>query len=975
MRHLLPIIPSLAAFAAHVQLPNPGFGATGPDITFENQGLRLAIGPGGECRSLYDKTLGAERNCQSGRPLMRAVAGHRPLPATSCAAQGHLLNVVFGENEARAVIEVQTHPTFLGFVIRSYHPDDLEQLTVLSLLVTKQETIGSSCGVMYDSRSALGVQTLHFSGQQVLKEADDLAVLDCTYNRLARDRKALYRPPVARGCALLACPRAQLATTIQAIEEAYGLPSPTIDGVWAKLSPAMRRSYLFVTDLTAANVDEVTAYAKRGHFDYVLLVEKSWSHGGGTFAINEQAFPGGLPTLKAAIGKLQKAGLKVGLHLLTAGMTPTDPLVTPVPDKGIYSNATVPLAADIDETATFIPTATAPPAEFPDKPMIGPSLMAPKPFEISCPGGGTVLWIGDELVRYGKPKLGPPSGFENCQRGLWGTKPAAHRAGDPVKHLYMMSYGLVLMDADSDLLERVSQRVADVMNYCNCDGIYFDGSEALQGDHAYYNARLQMAYLDKIRRTKDLIIQGSSYSPYTWHSMCRMASADGFRKIKLWLDKRTPAFQWYFDTLMPLDIGWYAINSNIRPDDMEYICSRAVGYSSSISVQTDTQALATVPQAHETIDMIGAWEDLRRSGRVPEALREQMRQPGNEFRLTRRGNDDVVVPIEYSAWASNPPLLSPAQVPANERDPLRPPDHVENMLTLTNQRGQPAEIELYLECGKAGLRPGPSYADGMPLELFEYEPAGADRTTPGANLHNPTVHGSQKTREGVTQEITLVTDDVKEGRSACRFSATSTLAKTGGWATFGRSFDPPISLRDYAAIGLWVKGDGQCELLKVQLWDAAGRAQDELIVVGFRGWRYIELPRPTGLDLDYERIVKLFFYYNAMPANSTCTTVLDGVKVLSRVAGTTMQDPTLIVNGQPITFPTGMVEGERLVLRSNGECWLYHTGVQERRRVIPQGNWGALTGDVTVTAQDATHQLRFRGAMLWPTLGTVLPEK
>ena len=55
------------------------------------------------------------------------------------------------------------------------------------------------------------------------------------------------------------------------------------------------------------------------------------------------------------------------------------------------------IVADIDEAATFIPTATAPPVEFPDKPMTGPSLMAPKPFEISCPGGGTVLWIDDEL--------------------------------------------------------------------------------------------------------------------------------------------------------------------------------------------------------------------------------------------------------------------------------------------------------------------------------------------------------------------------------------------------------------------------------------------------------------------------------------------------------------------------------------------------------------------------------------------------
>ena len=124
--------------------------------------------------------------------------------------------------------------------------------------------------------------------------------------------------------------------------------------------------------------------------------------------------------------------------------------------------------------------------------------------------------------------------------------------------------------------------------------------------------------------------------------------------------------------------------------------------------------------------------------------------------------------------------------------------------------------------------------------------------------------------------------------------------------------------------------------------------------------------------MDDEHIVRLSFYCNAMPGNSTCTTVLDGVKVLSR--GTVMQDPTLVVMDQPITFPTTMGQGDRLVLRSNGECWLYRTGVQEGQRVTPQGNRGGPTvGDVTLRAQEATHRLRFRGAMLWPTLGTVLP--
>jgi|GEM_PF-1174828 len=944
--------------------------AAGPEVVLETAGVKLVIGPDGGCTSLYDKTLGAERNLHPGRPLMHAALGNWTYPATRCAAQGDRLDVTFGEDKAGATVEVQSRSGFIGLLIRDYHPADLEQLTLLDLLVTEQAVVGGSFGVLYDSRSALGIQTLHFSGLQLLGLAGpDRLALGCTYNRLARDREALYQPPAARGCALLACQRDRLALTLQAIEETYGLPSPKIDGVWGKLSPAMRGSYLFLTDLTAATVDKAIAYAQRGRFGYVLIAQDSWSNGGGTFAINEKGFPGGLPTLKASVERLQQAGLKVGLHFLTAGMVPTDPLVTPVPDRGIYSDAAVPLAAAVDEAATFIPTATAPPVEFTDTPMTGPSLMAPRPFEISCPGGGTVLWIGDELVLYGRPKREPPYGFEGCQRGHWGTRPAPHGAGDPVKHLYMMAYGPVLMDADSDLLERVAQRVADVMNDCQCDGLYFDGSELLQGDHAYYNARLQTAYLDKIRR-KDLIIQGSSYSPYTWHSMCRMASADGFRQIKLFLDRRTPTFQWYFDTLMPLDIGWYAINTNIRPDDVEYVCSRALGFGSSISVQTSTESLDTVPQAGEMIDLVAAWEELRLSGRVAEALREQMRQPGNEFHLIRRGDEDTLVPVEYSAWACSPLLAPEERTAAGEKDPLRPPDDAESSVALRSARGQPARRELQLEVREL-VAPGPAYAAGVPLELFETD--GNDWRPTATAAQGSVVRGKQAAREGVTQEITLVTDDVREGKSACRFSATSTLAEAGGWASFGTTFDPPISLRDYAAIGLWVKGDARCEVLKLQLWDTAGHAQDHNLVVGFSGWRYIELPRPTGLAMDYERIASVCFYYNAMPGEATCATFLDGVRAMA--SATVLRNPALIVNGEPITFPATMNQGDRLMLRSNGECWLYPAGGQARRQVAPQGSLEALAADVTVTARPASHRLRFRGAMLWPPLGTVLPRR
>lgn len=931
--------------------------AAGPDIILENPTLKLVLNARGECQSLFDKVRNEERNLAPGRPFMQAVSGNWALPVSALTVNKDLLTVTFGENKASATIQVQVQPQFITFLLRSWQPQTVDAITLADLIVTKQDMVAGQIGATHDANSALGLQSLHFSGlRRATAVGADRVNLFVNYNRLVRDRDALYPKPKYLGCSLFACSRSQFVPTVQAIEAAYDLPSPKLDGVWGKLSPAMHKSYFFVTDLTEANVDEVIAYGKQGHFSYVLIVEHAWSKaGGGTFEINPTGFPNGLKGLKATISKIQKAGFKVGLHLLTAGMSPRDPLVTPVPDKGIYSDTQVPLASDVDEKATFIPT-TAPPKAFPAE-------------ELPYYGHGTTLWIGDEIIRYGKLKLDPPYGFENCTRGLWGTKPAAHKAADPVKHLYM-AYGLVLIDADSDLIERVSQRIADVMNYCNCDGIYFDGSELLQGDHSYYNARLHMAYLDKIKK-KDLIVQGSSYSPYSWHAISRTASADGFRKIKLYLDKRSPSFPWYFSNLMPLDIGWYGINNNIRPDDIEYVCSRAVGFDSSISIETSTNSLRTVPQASEMIDIVGAWEALRLSGRVPAALREQMRTPGKEFRLMQVKGEDVMVPVQYSPWAMNPPLDAPEQTEKDETDALRPWDDINSELNIKNDRGTAAQVELHLECGE-GMRPGPDYAAGQPLELFESAPAG-DAKPLDTNQYDPATHGSRATSQGVTQELTLVTDDVKEGKTALRFSATSTLSEKVGWATFGKTFPTPLDLSNYGVIALWVKGDGKGEALKVQLWDTAGNPQDQYIPINFKGWRFIELPRPTGLAIDHSKINRLNFYYNGMPGNTTSITILDGVKVLPK--GTVMQRPTLIVNGKTITFPVSMAIGDRIVYRGPSDCWQYMRGTQEKRRVIPEGNVGALTGDLTLSAQEASHQLRYRAALLWPTLGTVLPRK
>ena len=229
---------------------------------------------------------------------------------------------------------------------------------------------------------------------------------------------------------------------------------------------------------------------------------------GGDGALRDQprAVPGGLNGLSRTLDRFRDQGFKVGLHFLAASIYPPDPYITPVPDRRLVLVATATLAADVDDKADVLPTVTAP-AGFPAE-------------DGGYEGDGSVLRVGDELISYGKRSTSPPYGLARCRRGYLGTRASAHRKGEPVAHL-IRSYGYHLYDMDTTLLDEVAGHFARVADACRIDMIYFDGSERLQGDHWYYNARMQKAFLDKLQN-KNILLQASSYSHYSWHLMARM---------------------------------------------------------------------------------------------------------------------------------------------------------------------------------------------------------------------------------------------------------------------------------------------------------------------------------------------------------------------------------------------------------------------------------------------------------------------
>ncbi|MCP4644092.1 MAG: hypothetical protein GY851_26855, partial [bacterium] len=588
---------------------------------------------------------------------------------------------------------------------------------------------------------------------------------------------------------------------------AAGLPSPRPGGEWNKRSPWIDRSYLFITRFDESQTDDVIAMAKRGGFDMILILQSSWTRATGHFDINTDNFSGGLDTLVGTVQRLKDAGFRVGLHLLGASIYPPDAYLTPVPDPRLAKDATAELAADVDATAASIP-AVAVSDVFPTE-------------DGGYRGKGTVIQIDDELIHYGARTMEAPTGFRECERGYLRTTPAPHARGAPIRHL-VRSYGYHMYDMDTSLIDEVSDHFAKVANACDIDMIYFDGSERLQGEHWYYNARLHKTFFDKLAR-KDILIQASSFSHYSWHILARSASADGHGDLKGYLDERSRWLDTFSRNAMPLDIGWYyGYDPNCTIDMYEYVLGATIGYNSSISFQVSLGAAQKHPFTGDILDLIARYERLRLSGRVPGEMRARLRidptlagekEPEEraklldlrrEYRLLEEDGQEFFQRVVYDPWHE-----------------VTPADPESAAWTVRVPQG-PAKVgvQIHAQPG-AWLMPGPSYSSekAVVLETFDdltpYVNNRGERTEVLAIAHGE----GGSTLDGVTQHMALTDQDAREGRLCAVYSAESTLSTDIGWTYIGKTFDPPLDLSRHKAIGFWLRGDGKGGKFKLQLMD------------------------------------------------------------------------------------------------------------------------------------------------------------
>ena len=688
-------------------------------------------------------------------------------------------------------------------------------------------------------------------------------------------------PLAGNRVAVYGCPYAQIEDLTARIEEENGLPHPTYEGVWTKLSPEVRKSYLFLHDLSENNADRAIDYALRGGFDTVMINMSCWSASGGHSEINTNNFPRGMEGFRDVCDRIHAAGLKVALHVAACcAITTNDPFVTPVPAPGLIKDVRATLAADISAKETFIPLTEAP---------VGFAA------ERADPGGaGLDALIGDEIVTYASWQADPP-GLVDCRRGAYETVASAHAAGTEAQHMRRY-FGRFVYDLHSEIGDFFTSRLAEVCDAVDAEMLYMDFSK-YGPDEWFYGAEIQRAIYAKLQN-QDVFMQAGRTWHSSWHLMSRTASADGYEDWRGYLNSRLGGFVNdlnYRFVNMPREVGWYGLKGAygwLPMDAMRYIRHKGLGFDAPLSLSANVAWLEKHPRAIDMLDVSRRCEIAHVQRRLTEDQLEQCRELDADYLLELVGDDAVRLQrVSYD----------PTRDVSGEAGRLA--------LTINSESAEPVPFELDLRLQR--MRGAGAAYDDVVEEIDEFEDPGVYSE---AWLEADCTH-QWRAGEGKTGEQCLVYEITNESKTA------------DGYSGIKRFFDPPIDLGEHAAMGFWVRGDGKGESIKFQLRDADGGLAVYPVAVNFTGWAYVEIDTPNPFrGLDFSRIVGTIIYYQQVPPETTCTIALDGIRALGSTSPFGFTNATMTLRGEPVALAATDELWQTLVLSPDGSAHLLGQG-------------------------------------------------
>ncbi|HOJ75485.1 MAG TPA: hypothetical protein PL151_18290 [Phycisphaerae bacterium] len=915
--HALGLVALILAFVF-----TPASPADSAGLSFENELAQLSLNEAGEVVRLADRQSGVDYvDRSSGGKLAFATIEGKSHPVTRAQAldEGRI-RLTFGETGATAEMRIMAAKRYFVLELLSASAEKATSIDLINLPLTLKgvpEEPMAACAL------ALNLQTNVFALPQAASRLQATAYAKLGY--------------AGAKVAILLCPQAQLRDVMkEVVAAADELPQTRIGGPWALDAPDNRGSYILecTGKVGEAEIDRwIRMLRELGISQLDFHCGQSFRFG--DYTPNPEVFPRGMDSVRAVTGKLHDAGMLAGFHTYAFFIAKNSPFVTPVPNPGLAHERTFTLAEALPADATVVPVreSTA-------------DVSAVTGFFV--PNSAT-LRIGDELIIFKGCNKQAPFGFVECQRGAYGTKPAAHPVGAKVQHLKEM-FGLFVPDPDSQLFLDVIDRTATVYNDGGFDMIYLDaldGSYVLGGHEWawYYGSKFVFELAKRLK--KPALFEMSTFHHHLWYVRSRMGAWDcPARGPKPFIEMHRVVNRNCRNMFLPPHLGWWAIFDwdGIQPerttsDVIEYLGCKCIadGCGLSFPVGFTPDAYDRSPTIRRLGKIVRAYEDLRRTNAVPESVRQRLGTPGEEFTLC--------MPTEPGS-ASDRPVFRPVRYDKHKLTEIAPDG---NTWTVTNRFGAQSarlRIEALLSAADYNARESVVIEDFASTAAFDQRQAA----------------------EGVSLQVEEVND---WGRGVVRLVSTRAGESGGTWAMAGRKHAPLLNLAN-KGLGFWVHGDGRGQLLNVQVKSplhAYGGVCDRYVKIDFEGWRYIELIEPESdgilergwpymppmaewpkhgsglitfaypafhIHVMYDQIESVNLWCGELPVGrSVCQ--LSPIKAIP-LRPCTLRNPSVTIGGRTITFPVELKSGQYLEFTSLDDCKVFGPKGEELATVKPAGD-------------------------------------
>lgn len=911
------------------------------EIVLENAHYRYLVGDDGKNISFIDKTSGKNYLAQSEVSYCASIISKgqkHPVSKVSYDASG-MLRLDFTPLPITASVKINSSNDAIFWEVTKVKGDP-ETLIFLDVPLDLQRLPSepfAACAL------ALNLKT----------EVKQLPALQNYLHAQAHARFGIAGSKLA----VVAVPQKDILPSIRNVmSNAKDIPASTAGGAWAQQSKEGYGSYLMnFGTLTEKNAEEWVEYCKSVGFNQID------HHGGntdfflfGSFELNKEKWPDGWNSFKRLNDKLHANGISSIFHTYAFFIDKQSSFVTPVPHPDLASFRSFTLAGSLNTTS--------------DEIVVNESTADISLFTGFHFPNSLTLRIGNELVTFSGVSKTAPYKFTGCKRGVNGTKAAGHEKGATADHLKEL-FGRFLPGPETKLFDEVAGITADIVNKCGFDGIYFDaidGSDILGGmeNYWYYSSKFLFAVASRL--TKPVGMEMSAMSHFWWHYRSRWQAWDVPRRgYKKFVDVHvsslkseeedhgywrghTPQFNRYAPLtngglLLPLHLGWWhhfvwdpPNTESLFPDDVEYLGCKMIGNNAGLSMASGYQKkdVEENPAFKRLNAIIKQYESLRHQQYFSEEICRLLRQPGKEYTLFQQKN---------GRWNFKPAAYYKNLFSGDEDS--------RQWKVLNEHERQPLKLRIQPQ-----------------LSVMPYNDAAAVTI---ADFSAPNEFGDKRVAKGVTGDmIPAVKDNSKPGSYASLRAFSAGLSpKKGSWIKLEKQFKPWLNLQNNKGLGVWVKGDGNGELLNLRLETpehlSAGVRGDHYIKVDFTGWKYFELVELESAaftdyiwpgseiikdtkvkdlfvyksylhSVQYDKVDKLQLWYNNLPEGKEVNCLISPVKALPLVSYD-VKNPFVTVNGQKILFPVTMQSGMYLEFNSVADCKLYDARGRLVKEVKPVG--------------------------------------